>query len=159
MSMLLIVNTCSPWWVVEPTWLSTRTPYYAWYTSLLIITTYGCPLSIDLMSWCIMSRVKFWSYVIQRNYDDHSIAVANFGFCSVDEWFNLHYNVARLLSWAALLCAVFLFRYKCNFKHFSRWRFGIGFVVATNHCHFTVTVLQWLGNVQYDSNECGSIKW
>lgn len=87
------------------------------------------------------------SYVIQWNYDDHSIAVANFGFCSVDEWFNLHYNVARLSSWAALLRAVFLFRYKCNFKHFSRWRFGIGFVVVTNHCHYTVTVLQWIGNV------------
>jgi len=93
------------------------------------------------------------SYVIQRNYDDH------FRFCSVDEWFNLHYNVMRLSSWAALLRAVLLFRYKCNFKHFSRWRFGIGFVVATNHCHFTVTVLQWIGNVQYDLNECGSIKW
>lgn len=142
-STLLIVNTCSPWWVVEPTWLSTRTPYYAWYTSLLIITTYGRPMShiLDVLMYYESSKILVFqtqnilktSYVFQRNNNDHYIAVANFGFCSVDEWFNLHYNDVSCFTSRCLLISI-LMQFQTLFTVKVRYRIRCCHQSLPFHC-------------------------
>lgn len=165
--------------VSEPTWLRPRTLYVCFYVMFKLVNGCNSSLltAVHSVHYLMHESSKIVFFKCKLNSRDQKLLTVFQCFLSaivchqfsrlwtegfarwVLDWNNVSARSrSRSLlhvredfrSWPLFPVPFSYFDTKCSFKHFSRCRFGIGFAVGVNFCHFTLAVFQRSGNVQFN---------